>query len=301
MVWLLILACILLVLSSIKSAMTEKVVGFCMLLKSDFPTQKIWNQYLQKNPKCVMVIHGKKDLKIDPECQELLKRAVILPNPIETQWGGLSIVKAQNVCIRKLLEDQRVHRIFTVSGNCIPFRSEDELLRRTAADESIFTEFNVPDRLESVKTNVTATCQRIPKDAFKLHAQWCVLTRDHAQILVSNESSYAQCFQNTGSGVSDETVYLTILREQKQPNIKIIPCLSGNDNDIHGTTFCHWKNVGYKFKSEKDNETISDSSPKMYNDISKDEFEHLQKGEYLFARKFSDDTTIGNEKILQYL
>lgn len=300
MVWLLILACILLVLSSIKSAMTEKVAGFCMLLKSDFPTQKIWNQYLKRNPKCVIVIHGKKDLKIDPACDELLRRAFIIPDPIETQWGGLSLVKAQNICMRKLLENQKVHRLFTVSGNCIPLQSENEILRRVAGDESVFTEFNVPDRLESIKKSVTAACERIPTDAFKLHSQWCVLTRDHARILVDNEGEYAKCFENTGNGVSDETVYLTILRQKKQKNIKIIPCLYGNDNNVHGTTFCHWKNISYRFKTDKDKD-MGDSSPKTYTEITKEEFDHLKNGEYLFARKFSDETTIGTEKILQYL
>lgn len=269
-----------------------------MLLKDDFPTQRIWNQYLEKNPKCVMVIHAKKNLTIDPECHAIRKRALIIPNPIETSWGNLSIVKAQNICIRKLLEDQRVQRIFTVSGNCIPLRSEDELMRRCDSEVSIFTEFNVPDRLESVKTAVTATCQ-IPKDAFILHSQWCVLTRDHAKILVHSEHEYARCFENTGSGVSDETVYLTILRKQKQTNIKIVPCLAGNDSDVHGTTFCHWKNISYKFKGEK--EDIPDSSPKMYATMTRDEMNHLKNGEYLFARKFSDETLIDGEKILMYL
>lgn len=297
-VWVWILACILILISNFKTTKSQKI-GFCMLLTNDFPTQHVWDRYLQKNPECKLVIHGKKDLKIDPACTEILRRAFIIPDPIETSWGSLSIVKAQNICIRKLLEDKNVHRIFTVSGNCIPLRSEDELIRRTIDNQSVFTEFNVPDRLKSVKENVTSVC-KIDTDAFKLHSQWCVLTRDHARILVDKEGEYARCFENVGSGVSDETVYLTTLRQNGFKNIKIVPCIKGNDDDVHGTTFCHWKNISYKFKSEKDSD-IPDSSPKMYKDISLDEFNHIMNGEYLFARKFSDDTKIEQRRLCDYL
>lgn len=294
--WIWILVCVAILIKNYMNSRVKKA-GFCMLLKSDFPTQFIWDRYLKENPECAIVIHGKKDLVIDPKCSEIHRRAVMIDNPLETSWGSLNIVKAQNMCIRKLLE-QNVDRIFTVSGNCIPLRSEKELLERTKAHESIFTEFNVPDRLESVKESVGSVCS-IRKDAFKLHSQWCVLTKEHAKILVNKEGEYSRCFENTGSAVGDETVYLTMLRENKQSNIKIIQCLQGNDNDIHGTTFSHWKNVSYKFKRE--NEDIPDNSPKMYKDISIDEMNHLKNGEYLFARKFSDDTMIEGSRLCDFL
>lgn len=295
----LIISFMMLIILSIYTGIKQQRVGFCMLLKEDFPCQFIWDQYLKRNPECVLVIHGKKNLTINSECTEIQKRAIIISDPIETSWGSLNIVKAQNMCIRKLLEYRNVHRIFTVSGNCIPLRSEQELLMRTSSNESIFTEFNVPDRLMSVKENVTSVC-KIDTDAFKLHSQWCVLTRDHARILVDKEGEYARCFENVGSGVSDETVYLTILRQNGFKNIKIVQCLTRNDNNVHGTTFSHWKNISYKFKGE--NEDIPESSPKMYKDISLDELNHIQNGEYLFARKFSDETTVaGQKKILEYL
>lgn len=298
-VWLWILACLLILVSNFRTVRSQKA-GFCMLLTNDFPTQFIWDQYLKQNPECRLVIHGKKDLKIDPACTEIHRRAFVIPDPIETSWGSLNLVKAQNICIRKLLEDEKIHRIFTVSGNCIPLRSEKDLLQRTNENESIFTEFNVPDRLESVKDNVTSVC-KIDKDAFKLHSQWCVLTREHARILVNKEDEYARCFENVGSGVSDETVYLTTLRQHGCKNIKIVPCLKNNDDDVHGTTFCHWKNISYKFKGEGDS-SIPENSPKMYKDISLDELNHIRNGEYLFARKFSDDTKVqGSSRLCEYL
>jgi hypothetical protein len=272
-----------------------------MLIKDDFPTQNIWNKYLSRNPKCSLVIHSKKGFTLDPSLTELKKRAYLIPDPIETAWGSLSIVKAQNVCIRKLLEDPSCSRICTVSGNCIPLRTEDEILSRTIPEESIFTEFNVPDRLKSVKETVSSAC-KLDDDAFRLHAQWCVLIREHARLLVDHESEYAKCFENVGWGVPDESVYLTMLRQNKQKNIKIIQCIQDGDNDIHGTTFCHWKDMkNYKFKTDKDKEQIPESSPKTYTEISHEELEHLKKGEYLFARKFSDETTVDGKKILEYL
>lgn len=281
--------CIIILISNYQ----KQKVGLCMLVKDTIPTQFIWNSYLKRNPNCKIVIHGKENLVIDPSCSELIKRAQLIKNPIKTSWGDLSLVKAQNICIRELLKDIGVCKIFTVSGNCIPLRDEDELLQRVRKEESIFTEFNVPDRLKTVQDDVVTVCP-IKIDAFKLHSQWCVLTRDHAKIIVNEEDSYMKCFENTGSSAKDETVYLTTLRHKNQKNIQIIQCISGDDNDIHGTTLSHWKNVSYKFKSQTDNEKIPDSSPKEYSDISNEEFNHLLNGEYLFARKFTDETTLDN-------
>lgn len=284
-IWVVI--CVIILVSNYQ----KQRVGFCMLVKDDIPTQFVWNSYLRSNPNCILVIHGKENLVIHPECTELIRRAQIIKNPIKTSWGDLSLVRAQNMCIKELLNNLGVKRICTVSGNCVPIRSEGEILKRLEKEESVFTEFNVPDRLKTVQDDVTVACP-IKRDAFKLHSQWCILTREHAKIIVNEESSYIDCFQNTGTSAKDETVYLTTLNHKNQKNIKIIPCIQGNDNDIHGTTFSHWKNVSYKFKSPTDNENIKDSSPKEYSDISSDEFKHLLDGEYLFIRKFTDDTTI---------
>lgn len=280
----LIMSILVLVYSSRK-----KRIGFCMLIKDDFPTQRIWNEYLTMNKQCSIVIHGKKGVScIDPSCTELIKRARFIRNPINTSWGDLSLVRAQNMCIRKLLKDPNISRILTVSGNCVPLKSECEILARTCKNESVFTEFHVPDRLESLQNTVMDACP-IKKENFKIHSQWCVLTREHASLIAGDEYAYIDCFKKTGNAVSDETVYLTILQYNNRRNINIIPCVRG-DGYIYGTTFSQWKNIGYKYA--KSDDVIPNGSPKMYDTISYDELQYLKNSDFLCVRKFSDNTTV---------
>lgn len=268
-------------------------IGYSILLKDKFPTDTIWDEYLSKipNQRYKAVIHGKNNIsaKINPDCTTLLK-STFIPS-IETKWGHYSIVKAQVASIRELLKDPEVDRICFISGNCIPLRSfQDTIKILERSNKSIFTLFNMSVRFPRFENLLK---YNVHPDDVGFHHQWCIIRRDHAQILVDKYNEYIEWFKNIHA--PDECAIMTVIQHYKTPKnqLKLVSSLNKvNDEDgMQGTTFTQWHDISYKYHLSIDK--LSVSSPKAYSNISYEEFMHvLRKSDCIFGRKFTTDTKV---------
>lgn len=278
----------------IKNHRKVRKIGYCILLKDNFPTDEIWEEFFSGIPenKYKIVIHGSENIKnnIDQKCKILLEKTTYVPT-IETKWGHYSIVKAQISVLREILKDEKIDRLCFISGNCIPiksFKKSKEYLEKN--NKSLFALFNMSVRFprfnELLKHGVH------PEDV-GFHHQWCVLRRDHAELLVKNYEEYIEWFKELHA--PDECAILTTLLHYKVPKnqIKQVSCLKKieGEDGLQGSTFTHWHDISYKYKFPF--EKMPNSSPKLYNLISEEEFNHIiYKAPCIFARKFTKDSKV---------
>lgn len=278
---------------AIKYHRRVRKIGYCILLKDKFPTDIIWDEYFSKIPnnRYKAVIHGKNNIssKINPDCNTLLK-STFIPS-IETRWGHYSIVKAQISCIKELLKDPKVDRICFISGNCIPIRSFNNTIKiLEKSNKSIFTLFNMTVRFPRFEALLN---HGVHPDDVGFHHQWCVIRRDHAQLLVDKYDEYIEWFAEIHA--PDECAIMTVLQHYKVPKdqLKLVSCLKkvNEEDGMQGTTFTQWHDINYRYHLSVDK--LSVSSPKAYTNISYEELMHIiNRSNCIFARKFTNDTKV---------
>lgn len=269
-------------------------IGYCILLKDEFPTDTIWEQFFEKIPKnrYKIAIHTKVDLSkfIAPNLK-IINSATVVPR-VETRWGHYSIVKAEVNTLKECLKDPEVDRLCFISGNCIPIKSfQNSIKFLEKNNKSIFSQFNMTVRFPRFDELLK---YGIDKDDVGFHHQWCVLRRSHAQLLVDKYDEYIEWFANIHA--PDECAILTVIQHYKTPKneIRQISCLKKKDGEdgIQGTTFTHWHDINYRYRMDK-LDKLSVSSPKLYEFISYQELIYIiLKTPCIYARKFTKDTKV---------
>ena len=100
-------------------------------------------------------------------------------NSIDTKYGDVSIVKAQNKLLEEAIKDpSNTHFIF-LSGNCVPFKSFNYIYNILNKDASYFNIFFQEDCFPRCEK----TLNFISKEYIQKASQWCILNRKHAKIL----------------------------------------------------------------------------------------------------------------------
>lgn len=192
-----------------------------------------------------------------------------LDNCIETKWGDISLVKAQNLLLAEALKDADNKIFIFLSNSCVPFRSFNHVYKTLDVNYSYFNLF--PEGQAFPRCN--NTLKYIDKKYIKKASQWCILKRSHVECILSTDV-YIEWFKNT---IGDEHCYITYLHYiGLQDELKLT-----EHSPENATTFTNWYDMKYRFK------TLRRSVVKNYNSISANELIYILKGKCLFGRKFS--------------
>lgn len=242
----------------------SKKIAFCFLIYDIINHEELWNNFF-KDVDCAkynIYIHYKTN--IDLKYFNKYK----LSNCIETKWGDISLVKAQNLLLEEAVKDNDNQHFIFISNSCIPLKTFDRII----LDEN-FSYFNMCPQeqcfprcnklLTSSNSSTPSNSSTLPSTSSNLPSkkhiqkshQWCILNRKHTILLIT-ETDYLNWFQNFG----DEHCYITKLFT-KDLTHEII-------NKV--TTFVDW----------------SSENLKNYSTISKEELNQLKNGECFFGRKF---------------
>jgi len=184
---------------------------------------------------------------------------------IETNWGEISIVKAQNLLLEEALKDKKNAHFIFVSGTCIPLSHFDYTY---AYLNPKFSYFSNCHKEECFPRSENALNYIDKKYINKSH-QWCILNRKHAQIMVG-EKEYLEWF----TICPDEHSYITNLYVHSLEHELILTLNSKNVN----TTFTNWTKEGLM----------------NYTSISEDELTKLLNKKHLFGRKFNKECDFSN-------
>ena len=236
------------------------IIAFCFLLTYSFPMEKIWERFfknIEYDTEYVIIIHAKNNFILE---SNFLKNKVHIINPIQTKWGDISLVKAQNLMLEYATKKQNADFCCILSGNCIPIKNFETI--RNDLDNFPTSRFFITDSYHSIFK--------------KKQSQWCILSLEHIQMILRHEEKYIDIFKKNNFesidnifGAPDEFFYITLILWQ------------GFDNfSKNGCTYCNWSSV------------IHLGHPKEYKKISKNKINSLKKMHYFFARKFSPQCTI---------
>ena len=257
-----------------------KKIAFCFLIYDTIEHEDIWNIFFNNidKRKYSVYIHYKynKPLKYFDKYK--------LDNCIETKYGDISLVKAQNVMLRKALKDRDNKHFIFISNSCIPLKSFDHVYNSLNDNYSYF---NIAPQSQCFpKCNYTLNF--IEKKYIQKASQWSILNRKHAELMVNN-NDYLKWF-NSGT-VPDEHCYITnIFVHKLQNEIITTPNLANG-----ATTFTNWEfDMDYKYPSTSDLKT--------YYSISDEELLYLLNSKSLFGRKFNKDCRSSlNKKYIDFI
>jgi hypothetical protein len=191
-----------------------------------------------------------------------------IKNSVETKWGDISLVKAQNCLIENALKDSSNTNFIFLSNSCIPLKTFSYLYNFLDINKSYFNlakSNQIFPRYDKLK-------KYIDINYIQKASQWCILSRKHANILYNDRNIYYEWYIDVN--IPDESAYITYLNYKKLQN----ELITTNNSANNATTFTNWSDMDYKYKG---------GSPKYYEEISDEELDYLIKeSKCLFGRKF---------------
>lgn len=242
--------------------------AFCFLIYDRIHNEDRWLHFF----KCIdpshytIHIHAKTS---QPFLKHDFFKSAIISDPISTNYGDWTIIKAMNKLAKSSLDDPHVSHILYLSQSCIPLKSFDHILHFLTQDVSYF------NRCPPIQCFPRAErlLEWYPREWIQKHSQWCILSRVHTSHLLKNEEEYIARYETIPS--AEEHCYLTELyRSGLQDQLYITPNLAAG-----ATTFTNWQGMNYPWPS--------DNGLKNYETISIVEWEYLLKSPALFGRKFN--------------
>jgi hypothetical protein len=223
-------------------------IAFCFLLTYSFPMEKVWKRFFKDCENYFIIIHSKPSLVL--QTKFFNKNSYII-DPIETKWGHISLVLAQNKMLNYAVNVLDADFCCILSGNCIPVKTFDYI-------------YNNLDKYPISRLYISDVYHPVLK---KKQSQWCVLSLEHIQIILKYEKEYINVFNNLNFrnvnvfGAPDEYFYITLLLRQNITNI-----------NTEGSTYCKWY-------------LIHSGHPKEFDVISNKDIREMKTSHYFFARK----------------
>ena len=193
------------------------MIAFCFLLTYSFPMEKVWERFFINNTKekdeYLIVIHAKINLTLETS---FFRTKAHFVKPIDTKWGNISLVKAQNVMLEYATKEQRADFCCILSGNCVPLQKYKTI--HDNLEKLPISRFFVQDSYHSIFT--------------KKQSQWCVLSLEHIQIILKYTEKYLNIFKYNNFenidnifGAPDEYFYVTVITWQGFNNFMTIVSL----------------------------------------------------------------------------
>jgi len=252
-----------------------KKIAFCFLIYDKINHEDLWNIFFKNIDKNTynIYIHYKNNIPLQFFEEFKLKKC------IETKWGDISLVKAQNILLNEALKDTDNQHFIFISNSCIPLKKFNYIYNNLNENYSYF---NI-----CKQNSCFPRCNDISKyidiKYIQKSHQWCILNRAHTLLMVT-KTEYIKWFENIEA--SDEHCYISnIFANNLENEIITTPNLS---NDA--TTFTNWGDMGYKYESGY--------GVKNYSSISDEELSYLLNSKCLFGRKFNKECILNNEAFI---
>lgn len=247
---------------------SNKKIALCFLIYDKINHEQIWYDYLKN------IDPNKYNIYIHYKTNKPLKyfEKYKLQNCIETCWGCLSIVLAQNLILKEALKDPLNQHFIWLSGSCIPIKSFNYVYNYLDVDKSYF---NLSPS-EGIFPRANYALNYIEKNKIKKANMASIINRKHTELFVNNEDNIKKWFKNIHC--VDEHAYISLLYHYNLQNEIVLT----NNLAADAIIFAQWSDMeNYKIfnKSIKENDYT-------YKYICSEELEYLINSNSLFARKF---------------
>jgi len=259
-----------------------KKIAFCFLIYKKIFHEDLWYKYLKNIDlnKYNIYIHYKED-----EPLKYFEKNKLNQN-INTCWGCLSIVQAQNLILKQALKDQDNQHFIWLSDSCIPIKSFNYIYNYLDTKKSYY---NIcPDNQVFPRAN--KILKFVKRSNIKKANMASVINRKHATLFVNNDDNINSWFKDINN--VDEIVYITLLFHNNLQNELVL-----TQNIAAGSIiFAQWADM-INYKVFNNSKKINDYT---YKYICPEELKYLISSKSLFARKFIEDCN-GLENLLDLI
>lgn len=263
---------------------TNKKIALCFLIYEKINHEELWYNWLKSvDPnKYNIYIHYKENKPLKYFEKYKLNKC------IDTCWGCLSIVQAQNLILKEALKDENNQHFIWLSDSCIPVKSFNYIYNYLDVSKSYY---NIsPDNQIFPRCN--KILKYIKRHYIKKAAMPSIINKKHANLFVKNDKNIGKWFKNINN--VDEIVYITLLHYNNLKNELILT----NNLAVDSPIFTSWPDMSNYKLFEKS--LLTKNTPNEYTYICPEELDYLIKSKSLFARKFTENCT-GLENLLNLI
>jgi hypothetical protein len=258
-----------------------KKIALLFLIYNKINQEEIWYDWIKN------VDHNKYTIYVHYKIDEPLKyfEQYKLKECIDTKYCDITIVKAHNLLIGNALNDNDNYKFINLSQACIPLKSFDFIYDKLTFDDTYYINNGMGN---SPFPRCDELLQYFDKSIIAKSANWIILNRLTANIVINYEEKYLHYFKNIYC--PEEHYFCTIINKH---NKEIM-----NDNDCTkreiSTTFDNWfsENNSYIFADKIYDTKYYRRGIKNYPVISVREIDYLLASPYLFGRKFNSTCNV---------
>jgi len=250
-------------------------IAFCFLIIDTIHNQKLWEYFFDNidKDKYNVYIHYKKNTDLGKFEKYKLSKCV------PTKWDHISLVHAYNVLFTEAFKDKQNKKFVILSGNCIPFKSFDHVYETLTKDD--YGYFSSSTDNSSCFPRCNNLLKHFPKDKIFKSSGWFILNRTLVEKLCFLSKEEVEKKFNINA--PDEHYYITLIHYYELfDQIKIT---NGAEND---TTFTNWGSSSYIYSKG----VVCKKHPKLYTEITKEEYDYLKSSFCMFGRKFYNNFLI---------
>jgi hypothetical protein len=241
-------------------------IGFLFLTRGEINNPDIWIQYFKNvDPnKYRLFIHPK-----DPKAlrSALWSKNTVILNPIATNWGTISIVKATLILLNAANNNPNIKKFILVSESCIPTCSFDKLYDSIMCHNLSYISYNFSLNIDRLKIINNTSNLNLTTNLWAKQSQWMILDKKHVHMIFLNNiknTLYLNCFQYCPA--ADEHYFINFL---------IHICKCDQKTIINKkTTYVDW--------------STKLPHPRTFHYLDRNLVDYCKKNEMFFARKFAN-------------
>lgn len=186
-------------------------IAFLFLIIDKINSSKLWERFFKEAPKDSYSIYIHQKIPADLGWFNKF----VIKEVIDTKWGTISIVNAQNLLLEKALSDPKNDMFLFVSGACLPIKNIKHI--RANLDTG-YSYFNMIFLTKNNPFRHTLKRNKMMNGGYEKASQWCILNRSHTKILLDEKDIMLEKFKNYPP--PDEIAYLTTLCSKNILQIK---------------------------------------------------------------------------------
>ena len=252
---------------------SNKKIALCFLIYEEIYHEELWYKWLNnidKN-KYNIYIHYKNNKPLKYFDKYKIKEH------IETCWGCIGIVLAQNAILREALKDPENQHFVFLSDSCVPFKNFNYVYNYLDISKSYF---NIsPD--SQVFPRANTALKYIKKENLKKAAMASIINKKHAKLFIDNDENIQVWFKDMQ--IPDEIVYISLIYHNNLQNELITtPNLAAG-----AIIVAQWEDM-LNYKIFPNSIKIK---PYEYKYISPEEVDYFINSNSLFGRKFLKNCT----------
>jgi hypothetical protein len=247
---------------------TQKKIALCFLIYEEIYHEDLWYEWLNnidKN-KYNIYIHYKNNKPL-----KFFDKYKIKEN-VETCWGCIGVVLAQNAILREALKDPDNQHFVWLSDSCVPFKKFNYIYDYLDISKSYFN--IAPD--SQVFPRANNALKYIKKENLKKASMSSIINKKHAKLFVDNDKNMQVWFKDIDN--VDEIIYISLIYHYNLQNELITTPNLAADAIIVG----QWEDMS-NYKIFPNSIKIK---PYEYKYICPEEVYYFINSKSLFGRKF---------------